>query len=92
MGRILWRVYLILSLITLLLFGIDKFLAKAEWKRIPERWLYTMTLIGGFPGAIVGMNLFHHKIRNKKFRWVIIGSILLHAAGIAVLFARLRWF
>jgi len=88
----LWRVYLILSLITLFLYAVDKFLAKAEWKRIPERWFHTLSLVGGFPGAIVGMNLFNHKTKNNKFRWVIIASILLHSAGIAILFARLRWF
>lgn len=88
----LWRVYLIVSLFTLAIYGIDKFLAKAEWKRVPERWFHTLALIGGFPGALVGMHLFKHKVNNSKFRWVILASLLLHSAGIAVLFARLRWF
>lgn len=92
MWRIFLRIYLLVSVITFVLFGIDKFLAKAEWKRIPERWFYTLAMIGGFPGALVGMNIFHHKTNKPKFRWIIIAAFLIHATIVAVFVARLRWF
>jgi uncharacterized membrane protein YsdA (DUF1294 family) len=92
MWRLLFRVYLIISVLTLLIYGIDKFLAKAEWKRIPERWLHTLSLIGGFPGAFLGMNIFNHKTNKPKFRWVIFASLLLHLSAFAVFIARARWF
>lgn len=92
MWRLLWRVYFIISLLTLVIYGIDKFLAKAEWTRVPERWFHTLALIGGFPGAWVGMQLFHHKTNNPKFRWVMLAALLLHTAALVILFARLRWF
>lgn len=92
MFRLLWRIYLILSILTLVVWGVDKFLAKAELKRIPERWLYTLAFIGGFPGAMAGMYLFHHKTNIPKFRWVIGGAAILHAASIVIVLARLSWF
>lgn len=92
MWRMLWRVYLFLSILTFLLYGLDKFLAKAEWKRIPERWLHTLSLIGGFPGAFLGMKIFKHKTNNPKCRWMILASLLLHLIGITAFIARLRWF
>ena len=48
MWRLLFRVYLYISILTLLIYGIDKLLAKMEWKRVPERWFHTLSLIGGF--------------------------------------------
>lgn len=92
MWRLLWRVYLIISLFTFVLYGIDKFLAKAEWKRIPERWFHTMSLIGGFSGAWFGMQVFKHKTNKPKYRWVMIASLLLHSAALAIFVARVRWF
>ena len=92
MFRLLWRVYLILSVITLIVWGVDKFLAKAELKRVPERWLHTLIFMGGFPGAMVGMYLFHHKTIKPKFRWSIGGAAILHAAGAVIVLARLSWF
>ncbi len=92
MWRMLWRVYLFLSILTFLLYGLDKFLAKAEWKRVPERWFHTLSLIGGFPGAFLGMKTFNHKTNKPKFRWMIFASLLLHLIGITAFIARLRWF
>ncbi|MBH54229.1 MAG: hypothetical protein CMI18_07765 [Opitutaceae bacterium] len=92
MWRIVWRVYLIISIVTFALYGIDKFLAKAEWKRIPERWFHTLALIGGFPGAWFGMQVFKHKTNHPKFRWVIFAGLLIHVGILAITIARLRWF
>ena len=92
MYRLLWRGYLIISILTLMLFGLDKFLAKVQWKRIPERWFHTLALLGGFPGGFLGIWLFHHKSKNQKFRYVLIASLILHAILLVVIIARLKWF
>jgi len=92
MWRVIWRVYLIISLFTFVIYGIDKFLAKAGWKRVPERWFHTLSLIGGFPGAWLGMQIFNHKTSKAKFRWVLLASLLIHLAAVVILFARMRWF
>ena len=92
MWRIVWRVYLVISIVTFALYGIDKFLEKVEWKRIPERWFHNLALIGGFPGAWLGMHVFKHKTQNPKSRWVIFAGLLIHVGILAITIARLRWF
>lgn len=92
MWRILWRVYLVVGILTFLLYGLDKFLAKAEWKRIPERWLHTLTILGGFGGAIIGMQMFNHKKNKPVFKWVILASLIAHSAAVIIVLARLAWF
>ena len=51
------------------LMGIDKWKARHERWRIPERTLFLPALLGGTVGAIAGMRLFHHKTRHWYFRW-----------------------
>ncbi|MDA9764600.1 MAG: DUF1294 domain-containing protein [Opitutales bacterium] len=92
MWRLLWKIYLWVGILTFLLYGLDKFLAKAGWKRIPERWFHTLTLLGGFGGALIGMHMFNHKKRKHSFRWVILAAFLLHGAAVVIVMARLAWF
>ncbi len=54
------------------LFGLDKYLAKNRFPRIPEKLLYFTSYIGGSPGSILGMIIFRHKI--KKIKFIIISS------------------
>lgn len=80
----IWLIWLIaLSVITFVLFGVDKALAKAGRGRIPEIVLHAFTLLGGFPGQLLGRLLFRHKInasRHPAFNIVLVASILLWAA------------
>lgn len=47
--------------------GIDKYKAKKRVFRIPEATLFSIALIGGSIGSIIGMYTFHHKTRHHKF-------------------------
>lgn len=48
-------------------FGIDKQRAiKRKW-RIQERTLILFAMLGGSPGAILGMYTFRHKTRRLRF-------------------------
>jgi uncharacterized membrane protein YsdA (DUF1294 family) len=67
---------LLINLLTLVLFGIDKSKASRGRSRISELTLLLFSLIGGATGGVLGMWLFHHKTRKAGFR-VIIGLILL---------------
>lgn len=60
--------FLILNAITCILYGIDKWKAIHGAWRIREITLLTWTALGGSLGAFLGMHLFHHKTRHKKFR------------------------
>lgn len=60
----------LLSLVAFLLYGLDKWKAKRGKWRIPELWLLGIGLLGGGPGALLGMYLFHHKTRHWYF-WIV---------------------
>ncbi len=65
-------ILLYLLAVNLLLFavmGIDKYKAKHQLWRIPERTLFVLAAIGGSPGGILGMRLFHHKTLHPQFRY-----------------------
>ena len=68
------------SLTTFALFGFDKGLAKADKDRIPENVLHLFTILGGFPGQLIGRLLFRHKVNFSKhplFNIVLIASTIL---------------
>lgn len=51
------------------LMGIDKRRAKRGAYRVAEKTFFLVALLGGTPGAILGMHLFHHKTRHWYFRF-----------------------
>ncbi|MBS4881614.1 MAG: DUF1294 domain-containing protein [Peptoniphilus harei] len=55
-----------LNLINFILYGIDKYKAKHNLWRISEKTLLTLSALAGV-GGILGMEIFHHKTREKKF-------------------------
>ena len=55
------------NLLGFALMGIDKKKAeKGKW-RIPEKTLFTVAIIGGSVGSILGMKVFRHKTKHKSF-------------------------
>ena len=65
---ILFSEYLILvNIIGFALMGIDKARAKKQAWRIPEKTLFTISVIGGSIGSWAGMYLFHHKTKHWYF-------------------------
>ena len=54
-----------------LLMSSDKARAKKGSWRIPEKTFFGVALLGGTPGCLAGMYLFHHKTRHWYFRWGI---------------------
>ena len=76
--------YLILvNIVALAAFGIDKRKAVRHKYRIPEATLLGLALIGGAAGALAGMHLFHHKTRKPLFRAI---PVLLAAQIVLLLF------
>ncbi len=65
-----------------LLMGLDKRRAKRGQWRIPEKTLF-LPLLGGTPGAIAGMHVFHHKTKHWYFRFGLPALLVLQlgAAG-----------
>ena len=68
------------SLTTFALIGFDKVMAKADKDRIPENVLHLFTILGGFPGQLIGRVVFRHKTnfsRHPLFNIVLIASATL---------------
>lgn len=65
---------LIINLITFFVFGADKLQAKRKEKkdtvrRVPEKTLLILAVLGGSPGALLGMKVWRHKTLHRAFRW-----------------------
>ncbi|GAA4903679.1 DUF1294 domain-containing protein [Ferrimonas pelagia] len=59
--------YIAMSLLTLLLFGLDKRLAIRRARRVPEVVMHGFEMAGGWPGAFLGIRLFRHKSRKTSY-------------------------
>lgn len=49
------------------IYGADKKRAIRNQWRISEKALLMLAVIGGSPGALLGMKVFHHKTKKPKF-------------------------
>ena len=57
----------IISVITFTFYGDDKVQARnLDW-RVREVTLHFLALVGGWPGALLGMHFFQHKTRKISF-------------------------
>ncbi|MFS7199611.1 DUF1294 domain-containing protein [Carnobacterium divergens] len=70
--------------ILFVLMGIDKYRAKKKMWRIPEKTLLSFGILGG----ILGMVLFHHKIRLTKFKVIYLLGLVLMLGMLYFLFDR----
>lgn len=75
--------FLILNAITCILYGIDKWKAIHGAWRISEMALLTWAALGGSFGAFLGMHLFRHKTRHKKFCILVPLFMVIHLSLIA---------
>ena len=80
--KILLPYFLTVNALSLLLFGIDKLLAKKDKRRIPEKDLLGMSLIGGAIGGLLGMFLFKHKTSKMSFIWRFALIFIANVVGI----------
>ena len=78
-------VYLALSLVTFVLWGIDKRRAILGRWRIRERTLLGLMIAGGAFGGYAGMCLFHHKTRELVFLVTAYLTLALHTVAMAAL-------
>ena len=76
---VLLGILLGMSLLTFVLFGIDKHRAQTRQWRIPEATLLLSALFGGSLGGLLGMLVFRHKTRKPKFYLTIPALLLAHA-------------
>lgn len=74
--------YLSLSLLTFVLYGIDKRNAIKERRRISEKTLQVFALLGGWPGALLAQQAFRHKTQKRPFIFVLWFAILINVIAL----------
>ena len=65
-----WAIIIGIGMINIIAFtaqGLDKRAAIRGRRRIPEARLHLWELLGGWPGALLAMVLFRHKIRKPSY-------------------------
>lgn len=88
MVKIVLIYIVVLSLITFIVYGVDKLKAKNGSYRTPEKALLGLSFIGGALGGILAMNLFRHKTKHLYFWVVNVLSLIIHIAVIVYLFLK----
>ena len=79
---LLWQWLAVMNLVTFCVFGVDKWKAKRKAKneavrRVPEKTLFVLSILGGSVGALLGMRVFHHKTLHKSFCYGIPAILVL---------------
>lgn len=81
----------LMSIISFLAYGFDKRRAQKNGRRVPEKTLHVLALLGGWPGALMGQRTFRHKTQKLSFRivfWLCVALHLIAVSGILYLWIR----
>lgn len=88
MDKIVYSYLLLLNLCLFWLMGEDKRRAIKRKRRIPEKTLLLLGLIGGGLAGLVSQKIFHHKTRKKYFTMVyLIGG----AIALTLIYYMRKW-
>ena len=87
------KIFILWNVFTFAVYGYDKFQAKRDGWRVPEKTLLGLALCMGGIGAWAGMQVFRHKTKHKSFTvgvpvCIVINLAILWFAGIDVM----SWF
>lgn len=78
--------FLLINMLTLVMYGADKIAARKGMRRVPEATLLVFGVTGGWPGAIVGQQLFRHKTQKQPFKTYFFLSIVVSIAVMAAVY------
>lgn len=75
-------VYVVASCLGFLVYAFDKAAAMQGNWRTKESSLHLVSLLGGWPGAMVAQSMFRHKTKKMSFRAVYWLTVLLNCGGV----------
>lgn len=75
---IIFGLYCGASLLTFILYAVDKEAATQGKRRIQESRLHILSLIGGWPGALIAQQVLRHKSQKQPFRLIFWLTVLLN--------------
>ena len=83
--------FVLLSLITFIVYGIDKTKAKKVKWRVKEARLLILSLIGGAMGGFIAMKKFRHKTTKEHwyFTFVNVLGIIIHLVVLVFIYIKL---
>ena len=94
-GVVLWHLpawvvtlYLLASVVTFILYAMDKSAAGKDGRRAPESTLHLLSLLGGWPGALIAQRLLQHKSSKTSFQMMFWITVVLNCAAFFLLFRR----
>lgn len=70
--------YLVVSLLTFILYAEDKSSAKRGLWRTQERTLHLFSLVGGWPGAMIAQQTLRHKSKKQPFRAIFWLTVIIN--------------
>ena len=79
--------YLLISLITFIVYAIDKTKAHKNQWRIPEANLHLLELLGGWPGALIAQRIMRHKNKKESYQSMFWFIVILHIAAWCLFFS-----
>lgn len=86
----IWQIYLIavavMSVISFILYAMDKAKARQKAWRTPEKVLLLSSFLLGAPGGYAAMLVFRHKTKHWYFQVVNLVSLALQIAAFVILF------
>jgi uncharacterized membrane protein YsdA (DUF1294 family) len=79
---VLW-LYLVASAVAFVAYARDKSAARNRRRRMPERTLHLIALVGGWPGAVAAQRFLRHKSKKPSFQVVFWATVLLNTVSLA---------
>ena len=78
--------YIIASLATFLWYAKDKSAARKGAWPTPESTLHLMSLVGGWPGALIARQMLRHKSKKRPFRIIFWITVMMNCGAFTWLF------
>lgn len=76
-----WLIYAVASFTCFIGYGLDKHAAQNRQWRVSETVLLLLGLAGGWPGGLIGQEVFRHKTQKKTFRTLFWMSVAINMAA-----------
>jgi len=79
--------YAVISVIAYVIYAIDKKAAIRQRRRVSEKTLHLLSLVGGWPGAWIAQQRLRHKTQKTAFKvvfWLTAGVNLVCLLGLTL--------
>jgi uncharacterized membrane protein YsdA (DUF1294 family) len=75
-------VYVSMSGIAFAVVAYDKLAARLARRRVAENRLHLLSVLGGWPGALLAHRVFRHKTQKQSFRALFAVAVLVNGLGL----------